>query len=157
VKSAVFWNIASYYFYRALLQKRPTILRGILINQPVWCDISSLLKYSELLHSRRSWDPKELPSLEGCRERETSMEGQAVSFVISQYESPPPKLQVFFAEYRLLYRTPWQKRPIILRNLLLEATPFRNMNHRHRWWRIYGVAKMHRMPYVAGLYLQKSR
>jgi len=34
------------------------------------------------------------------------------------------KLHVSFAEYRLLYRTLLQKRPIILRSLLLEATPY---------------------------------
>jgi len=34
------------------------------------------------------------------------------------------KLQVSFAERSLLYRALWQKRPIILRSLLLEATPY---------------------------------
>jgi len=34
------------------------------------------------------------------------------------------KLQVSFAEYRLFYRTLLQKRPIILRNLLIVATPY---------------------------------
>jgi len=34
------------------------------------------------------------------------------------------KLQVSFAEYRLLYRSLLQKRPIILRSLLVEATPY---------------------------------
>ena len=33
------------------------------------------------------------------------------------------KLYVSFAEYRLFYRAPLQKRPIILRSLLIEATP----------------------------------
>ena len=33
------------------------------------------------------------------------------------------KLQVSFAEYRLFYRALLQKRPIILRSLLIEATP----------------------------------
>ena len=35
----------------------------------------------------------------------------------------PLKLQVSFAEYRLFYRALLQKRPIILRSLLAEATP----------------------------------
>ena len=34
------------------------------------------------------------------------------------------KLQVSFAEYRLFYRALLQKRPIILRSLLVEATPY---------------------------------
>ena len=34
------------------------------------------------------------------------------------------KLQVSFAEYRLFYRAPLQKRPIILRSLLIVATPY---------------------------------
>jgi len=34
------------------------------------------------------------------------------------------KLQVSFAEHRLFYRALLQKRPIILRSLLLEATPY---------------------------------
>jgi len=33
------------------------------------------------------------------------------------------KLQVSFAEYRLIYRSLLQKRPIILRSLLIVATP----------------------------------
>ena len=32
------------------------------------------------------------------------------------------KLQVFFAEYRLLYRALLQKRPILVRSILIEAT-----------------------------------
>jgi len=34
------------------------------------------------------------------------------------------KLQVSFAEYSLFYRAPVQKRPAILRSLLLVATPY---------------------------------
>jgi len=34
------------------------------------------------------------------------------------------KLQVSFAEYRLFYRALLQKRPIILKSLLLVATPY---------------------------------
>ena len=34
------------------------------------------------------------------------------------------KLYVSFAEYRLFYRALLQKRPIILRSLLVEATPY---------------------------------
>ena len=34
------------------------------------------------------------------------------------------KLYVFFAEYRLFYRALLQKRPIILRRLLIVATPY---------------------------------
>ena len=34
------------------------------------------------------------------------------------------KLQVFFAEYSLFYRALLQKRPIILRSLLIGATPY---------------------------------
>jgi len=33
------------------------------------------------------------------------------------------KLQVSFAEYRLFYRALLQKRPVILRSLLIVATP----------------------------------
>ena len=46
------------------------------------------------------------------------------------------KLQVSFAEYRLLYRALLQKRPMILRSLLIVATPYdqcytttQNMSH----------------------------
>jgi len=35
------------------------------------------------------------------------------------------KSEVSFAEYRLIYRALLQKRPIILRSLLIEATPYR--------------------------------
>jgi len=38
------------------------------------------------------------------------------------------KLYVSFAEYHLFYRALLQKRPIILRSLLVEATPWR---HKH--------------------------
>ena len=34
------------------------------------------------------------------------------------------KLQVSFAEYSLFYRALLQKRPIILRSLLIKATPY---------------------------------
>jgi len=34
------------------------------------------------------------------------------------------KLQVSFAQYRLFYRALLQKRPVILRSLLTEATPY---------------------------------
>jgi len=34
------------------------------------------------------------------------------------------KVQVSFAEYRLFYRALWQKRPMILRSLLMVATPY---------------------------------
>jgi len=37
------------------------------------------------------------------------------------------KLQVSFAEYRLFYRVLLQKRPTILRSLLVEATPYLNI------------------------------
>jgi len=36
------------------------------------------------------------------------------------------KLQVSFTEYRLFYRALLQKRPIILRSLLIVATPYLN-------------------------------
>jgi len=39
------------------------------------------------------------------------------------------KLQVSFAEYRLFYRALLQKRPIILRRLLIVATPYLHMRH----------------------------
>jgi len=35
------------------------------------------------------------------------------------------KLQVSFAEYSLFYRALLQMRPVILRSLLIEATPYR--------------------------------
>ena len=34
------------------------------------------------------------------------------------------KLQVSFAEYSLFFRAPLQKRPVILRSLLIVATPY---------------------------------
>ena len=37
------------------------------------------------------------------------------------------KLQVSFAEYRLFHKAVWQKRPIILRSLLIVATPHINV------------------------------
>ena len=37
------------------------------------------------------------------------------------------KLQVSFAEYRLFYRALLQKRPMILRSLLIEATPYMHL------------------------------
>jgi len=36
------------------------------------------------------------------------------------------KLQVYFAEYRLFYRVLLQKRPVIMRCLLVVATPYRD-------------------------------
>ena len=39
------------------------------------------------------------------------------------------KIQVSFAEYRFFYRAFLQKRPIILRSLLIEATPYMCMHH----------------------------
>ena len=41
------------------------------------------------------------------------------------------KLQVSFAEYRLFYRALLQKRPIILKSLLLVATPYLYTSHMH--------------------------
>jgi len=38
------------------------------------------------------------------------------------------KLQVSFAEYRLFYRALLQKRPIILRSLRIEATPYHRVS-----------------------------
>ena len=37
------------------------------------------------------------------------------------------KIWVSFAEYRLLYRALLQKRPAILRSLLILATPYRSL------------------------------
>jgi len=48
------------------------------------------------------------------------------------------KLQVTFAEYRFLYRALLQKRPIILRSLLIVATPYpESTQARWKWWLIY--------------------
>ena len=41
------------------------------------------------------------------------------------------KSQVSFAEYRLFYRTLLQKRPIILRSLLIVATPYEETHSRN--------------------------
>jgi len=53
------------------------------------------------------------------------------------------KLQVSFAEYSLFYRALLQKRPIILRSLLIVATPYR-------------VAKTHRMPQVQVIFRKRA-
>ena len=45
------------------------------------------------------------------------------------------KLQGSFAEYRLFYRALQQKRPVILRSLLIEATPYHN---RYGLWKKNG-------------------
>jgi len=42
----------------------------------------------------------------------------------------PLKSQVSFAEYRLFYRSLLQKRPIIVRSLLVAATPYKQMHAR---------------------------
>jgi len=39
------------------------------------------------------------------------------------------KLHISFAEYRLFYRALLQKRPMILRSLQIEATPYQNMSY----------------------------
>jgi len=48
------------------------------------------------------------------------------------------KLQVSFAEFRLFCRALLQKRPIILRHLLIVATPYQQLGKcnepAHRWW-----------------------
>jgi len=54
-------------------------------------------------------------------------------------------LQTSFAEYSLFYRSLLQKRPIILRSLLIEATPYQ------------GVATMIRHPQFADLVCQKVK
>ena len=74
-------------FYRALLQKRPIILRSLLIvGTPYIIKCSYIVKKPQL--SLR-WSHICICSL---------------------------KVQVFFAEYRLFYRALLQKRPIILRS-----------------------------------------
>ena len=47
------------------------------------------------------------------------------------------KLQVSFAEYRLFYRALLQKRPIILRSLLIIATPYMSRVHTSKYVRTY--------------------
>jgi len=44
------------------------------------------------------------------------------------------KLSVSFAEYRVFYRALLQKRPIILRSLLVEATPYGFVTFPSRFW-----------------------
>jgi len=84
-------------FYRALLQKRPIILRSLrVVATPKVSFAEYRLFYRALLQKR----PIILRSL----------------LVIAT-----PK--VSFAEYRLFYRALLQKRPIILRSLLVIATP----------------------------------
>ena len=49
------------------------------------------------------------------------------------------KLQVSFAEYRLLDRARLQKRPIILRSLLIEATPFEVYRLSHVYFTLWVI------------------
>jgi len=51
------------------------------------------------------------------------------------------KLQVSFAEYRLFDRAFLQKRPIILRSLLIEATPYVYQEDTHVYARVYVYEK----------------
>ena len=53
------------------------------------------------------------------------------------------KLQLSFAEYSLFYKALLQKRPIILRSLLIEATP-------------YGVALISRLLKITGLVCRRA-
>jgi len=61
------------------------------------------------------------------------------------------KLYVSFAEYCLFYRALLQKRPIILRSLLIEATPYQwdigtiqsCVTHTHKSWRTHGWVMPH--------------
>ena len=49
------------------------------------------------------------------------------------------KLQVSFAEYSLFYRALLQKRPIILRSLLIVATPYALL---HPGWRVRNIQNL---------------
>jgi len=73
------------------------------------------------------------------------------------------KLQVSFAKYGLLYRALLQKRPMILRSLLIVASPYL-IHTTHRPWRClasqkscgirYGVATISRLLKIICLFLQ---
>jgi len=57
------------------------------------------------------------------------------------------KLQVSFAEYRLFYRALLQKRPVILRSLLMVATPYLESEQPQSflsvgWLRLVGSLKL---------------
>jgi len=52
------------------------------------------------------------------------------------------KLHISFAEYSLFYRAFWQKRPMILRSLLIVATPYLFDIFLHMGWlRLVGSLK----------------
>jgi len=54
--------------------------------------------------------------------------------------------EVSFAEYYLFYRALLQKRPVILRSLLIVATPYRrtsrSVSHTMGWLRLVGSLKL---------------
>jgi len=58
------------------------------------------------------------------------VENDTICVVSSKKETTFLKLQVSFAEYRLFYRALLQKRPIILRSLLTEATPYQKRHEK---------------------------
>ena len=65
------------------------------------------------------------------------------------------KLQVSLAEHSLFYRALLQKRPMILRSLLLEATQYRGI-HRISPGEWYGVASSSRLLKIVGLFCKRA-
>jgi len=70
------------------------------------------------------------------------------------------KLQVCFAEYRLFYRALLQKRPIILRSLLIVATPQQDLptqkKKRSRCGLAYRVASVSRIDKMINLFCKRA-
>ena len=65
------------------------------------------------------------------------------------------KLQVSLAEHSLFYRALLQKRPTILRSLLLEATPYHSPGE-IRWIPRYWVASSSRLLKIIGLFCKRA-
>ena len=88
-------------FYRALLQKRPVILRSLLLR----------IMTGEL-------------TFENVQEIVQNLERHCLCYVGWLRLVSSIKLLVSFTEYRLFYRALLQKRPLIFRRLLIVATPY---------------------------------
>jgi len=70
------------------------------------------------------------------------------------------KLHVSFAEYNLFCRALLQKRPFILRSLLIVATPYHLYHTVYKWYTIpynwYGVAMISRLLKILGFFCRIS-
>ena len=67
------------------------------------------------------------------------------------------KIKVSFPEYRLFYRALLQKRPMVLRSLLIVATPYqlaRRVAFADLY--VYGVALASRIDKIIGLFCKKT-